>query len=121
MLAAFVGWCDERALTVAFYSVHEPVAEILRDRGWQVLPVAEETLLDPADWSTAGSALKDIRTALSRAAREDVRAVFGRWRDLPTGVTAAIRRASEGWVRDKKLPELGFTLGDSTSSTTPTC
>ena len=52
-----------------------------------------------------------VRTAINRAAREQVVFRMSRFADEPWGVRQQLRAISEMWVGDKGLPEMGFTLG----------
>lgn len=110
-LGEFVAFCDARAWTPAFYSVHERWREVLAARGWRSLPVAEETALDPSAFSLSGKAMQDVRTAVNRARRTDVVTLDATWTGLPAPIRRQIVAISEHWAADKRLPEMGFTLG----------
>ncbi|MFS0731917.1 DUF2156 domain-containing protein [Microbacterium sp. 1P10UB] len=107
----FVEFCGEHGWTPVFYSVDTPHAPAYEQLGWQRLPVAEEATLDPQLWNTSGKRRQDIRTAGNRAARENVTAKWASWKELTRTEHTQIREISEGWVADKRLPEMEFTLG----------
>jgi len=107
----FARWCSARALVPAFYSVHGRHLDTFAEMGWHVTPVAEEAVLDLAGFSTSGKKRQDLRTAVNRAARDGVEAVWGTWADLPAGLRAQVEALSDDWVDAKALPEMGFTLG----------
>jgi lysylphosphatidylglycerol synthetase-like protein (DUF2156 family) len=111
VLAEFIAFCDAHARIPAFYSVHEEWRAPLVDRGWRSLPVAEETVLDPAGFGLAGKAMQDVRTAVNRARRTDVVAVVAGWAELPPPIRRQIVAISDHWVAERRLPEMGFTLG----------
>jgi lysylphosphatidylglycerol synthetase-like protein (DUF2156 family) len=111
VLAEFVAFCDASARIPAFYSVHDAWRAPLVARGWRALPVAEETVLDPAGFGLAGKAMQDVRTAVNRARRTGVVSLTARWRDLSVGIRRQIVAISDHWVAEKSLPEMGFTLG----------
>ena len=110
-LTEFLAFCDVAAWTPVFYSVHEDWRARLAARGWTSIPVAEETTIDPRAFTLEGKAMHDVRYSVNRAAREGVRAIWGRWEELPLRVSLQISALSEQWMSDKDLPELGFTLG----------
>lgn len=110
----FVDFCDRMAWVPVFYSVHDEWRELLETRGWRSVPVAEETVLDPAAFSTSGKRMQDVRNAVNRAARTGITVRFASWRSLPLRITAQIGTLSERWMAEKDLPELGFTLGGVT-------
>lgn len=110
-LTEFLRFCDRAAWTPVFYSVHEPWRRRLATRGWSSLPVAEETTIDPRDFTLEGKAMHDVRYAVNRASRDGVRAVWGSWQSLAPRLSRQISALSDEWMNDKDLPELGFTLG----------
>ena len=61
--------------------------------------------------SFRGKKFQDIRTALNRAAKAGIRAEWTTFARAPLAVQAQIEAISEEWVADKKVPEMGFTLG----------
>lgn len=107
----FIQFCDQHGWIPVFYSVHPRTADILTELGWYSLPVADEATLDPASFSLHGPKQQNLRTAINRAEREGVHALWRRYHDLPLVTRAQIVALSEQWVADKHLPELGFTLG----------
>lgn len=110
-LGQFIRFCDANAWTPVFYGVHEEWSELLVELGWSATVVAEETVIDPATFQLTGKKFQDIRSSINRAAREGVRVTWGSWNDLGVRTTNQIAEISEQWVVEKKLPELGFTLG----------
>ncbi|WP_371812042.1 bifunctional lysylphosphatidylglycerol flippase/synthetase MprF [Frigoribacterium sp. CFBP 8766] len=107
----FARWCSTQALVPAFYSVHERHLGTFAELGWNVTPVAEEAVLDLAGFTTAGKKRQDLRTAVNRASRDGVEAVWGTWASLPDRLRAQVESLSDDWVDAKALPEMGFTLG----------
>jgi len=111
VLLEFTRYCDQHGWSPIFYSVHALWRDELVALGWSSLIVAEESLLDPLEWSPSGHRGKDVRTATNRAEREDVRVEWTRWVDLSPRVATQIEEMSEEWVITKAAPEMGFTLG----------
>lgn len=107
----FATYCDDQGWTPAFYTVREQPVQHLLEHGWNSLQVGDETIINPHDWQPKGKKAGDVRTALSRAAREDVTAIWSTFRDLPASMQLKITSLSETWVAEKALPEMGFTLG----------
>ena len=107
----FTAFCRETGLIPALYSVHDPAMRVARARGWTVLQVAEEAVVDLPDLAFKGKAFQDVRTALNHASREGITAVWTSWREAPEGRRDQIRAISRGWAGEKALPEMGFTLG----------
>jgi lysylphosphatidylglycerol synthetase-like protein (DUF2156 family) len=73
--------------------------------------VADDTVVDLPGLEFTGKKWAAVRTAVNRAAREEVSFRMSRMADEPWGVRQQLRAISEMWVGDKGLPEMGFTLG----------
>lgn len=111
LLAEFVDFAESQAAVPCLFSVSGETAEIMRDRGWRALQIAEDTLMDLPDLAFAGKKWQKIRTAMNKAEKQGTTYVSGLLRDQPADVLAQVREISEQWVGDKELPEMGFTLG----------
>ena len=107
----FSAFCDERGWTPVFYSVHDETADALAAAGWSRAPVGTEAVLATAGFSVSGKRRQDLRTAVNRAARESVDAVWTRYVDLDSATRAQVDGICSAWAADKSLPEMGFTLG----------
>ena len=107
----FTAFATDAGLVPALYSVHEPTMLAAREQGWTVLQVAEEAVIDLPDLAFKGKAFQDVRTALNHSRREGITAEWTTWRTAPEGRRDQIRAISQGWVGEKALPEMGFTLG----------
>jgi lysylphosphatidylglycerol synthetase-like protein (DUF2156 family) len=110
-LVEFIRFCDANAWTPVFYGVHEEWAALLVQLGWSTTDIAEETIIDPRTFQLTGKKFQDIRSSINRASREGVRVTWGAWNELGARATNQIAEISEQWVVEKRLPELGFTLG----------
>ncbi len=111
LLDGFVRFCDARAWTAVFYSVHDAWRDLLRERGWSSVVVAEEALLDPAAFQLGGKAMQEVRTSVNRADRLGLRAEWLIGDRLPHRIMAQLLELSVEWMEGRDLPELGFTLG----------
>jgi phosphatidylglycerol lysyltransferase len=105
--------CDDDGLIPAFYAVRPGFAEQLGAGGvpWSTIEVGEDTVIDPARFTMQGKHWQDVRSSINRADRAGVRSVWTDWSSLSIGQRSQIEAISEEWVADKRLPELGFTLG----------
>jgi lysylphosphatidylglycerol synthetase-like protein (DUF2156 family) len=105
--------CDDQGLVPAFYSVRPSFAARLGGGGapWSSIRVGEDTVVDPLAFSMRGKHWADVRSSINRADRAGVRQVWTTWAALPLAQRSQIEAISEEWVADKRLPELGFTLG----------
>lgn len=110
-IGGFAALCAQHGWTVAFYSVEDDLLPEFARRGWDHLSVAEETIIDLADFDLSGSARQKVRQPVTRAEREGLRAVWTTWDELSLGLATQVREISEAWVADRALPEMRFTLG----------
>ncbi|WIE79173.1 DUF2156 domain-containing protein [Curtobacterium sp. MCSS17_016] len=110
-IKGFARECSRLALVPAFYSVHAAHEGIFAELGWTVTQVAEESVLDLATFSLKGKKRTDLRTAVNRAARVGVTAEWTSFSNLNPAMRRQVVALSQGWVSQKELPEMGFTLG----------
>ncbi|MFJ4167695.1 bifunctional lysylphosphatidylglycerol flippase/synthetase MprF [Microbacterium sp. NPDC089698] len=110
-IEGFVAHCEAQGWSACFYSFHEKYLPIFQSFGWQHMSVGEETVLDLPGLELAGKAWQKVRQPLNRGQREGITTLWSTWHDLPAQYTAEIEAVSEEWVANKKLPEMGFTLG----------
>jgi phosphatidylglycerol lysyltransferase len=95
-LAAFDRFCFDHGWSPCFFAA----GELTRDLA-PALPELE----------FKGKAWQDVRTALNKAGKQDITLQVTKWEDCRPVVTDQLHTISEGWVSDKSLPEMGFTLG----------
>jgi phosphatidylglycerol lysyltransferase len=107
----FLSHCRDLGLVPCFYSVPETHGQDLAGAGFQRLEVAEETLLMVRDMSFTGKEWQNVRTAMNRARKLGILAVWSSYADLPPLMRTQLSEISEEWVADQALPEMGFTLG----------
>ncbi len=107
----FTHHTTESGWTPCFYSVPGNTKDVTEELGWGSLQVAQETILDLETLSFTGKKFQDIRTALNKATKEGIQAQWVSYPEAPLAIADQIHAISEEWVADKKLPEMGFTLG----------
>lgn len=109
--AGFMRYCAEHALIPCFYSCTDELWPSLQLRGFRRVAVAQETRLAVRELEFKGKEWQNVRTALNRAAKTGVRAVWGRYSEFPAPLRAQLSEVSEEWAAQKSVPEMGFTLG----------
>jgi lysylphosphatidylglycerol synthetase-like protein (DUF2156 family) len=109
--AGFMRYCAENALIPCFYSCTDELWPMLRARGFRRVAVAQETRLAVRELEFKGKEWQNVRTALNRAAKTGVRAVWGRYSEFPAPLRTQLSEVSEEWAAQKHVPEMGFTLG----------
>ncbi len=111
VIAAFTASCVRNGWVPAFTSVHEPVRELLTGQGWTALPVGVESVLDVTTFDLRGKKRQDLRTASNRADREGLRDEWTTYDALDADRRAEVEAICSRWAADRRLPEMGFTLG----------
>ncbi|GAB4099725.1 DUF2156 domain-containing protein [Sinomonas halotolerans] len=107
----FIAHCARHALTPCFYAVSADLWPHLQARGFRRVEVAQETRLHVRGLEFTGREWQNVRTALNRARKLGVAAVWTRYADLPSAQRSQLGALAEEWSARKPLPELGFTLG----------
>lgn len=107
----FLDYCAQQALIPCFYSCTDELWPMLRARGFRRVAVAQETRLRIRDLEFRGKEWQNVRTSLNRAGKLGITANWGRYSELAHGVRSQITEVSEEWAAQKKIPEMGFTLG----------
>ncbi|MEO3942592.1 DUF2156 domain-containing protein [Paenarthrobacter nicotinovorans] len=107
----FLDYCSQQALIPCLYSCTDELWAMLSARGFRRVSVAQETRLRIRDLEFRGKEWQNVRTSLNRARKLGITAIWGRYSELPPGVRSQISEVSEEWAAQKKIPEMGFTLG----------
>lgn len=107
----FLAHCRREALIPALYSCDDALWPVLRERGFSRVSVAQETRLAIRELEFKGKEWQNVRTALNRAAKLGVHAVWGPYSSLPAALRTRLNEVSEEWAAGKTVPEMGFTLG----------
>ena len=107
----FRATCEQCGLVPCLFSVTQPTADAAAAQGWRHVQVAEDTLIDLPDLEFRGKAWQDVRSALNKAKKQGVTFRLVTLADEPWSLVGQVREVSDGWVGDKGLPEMGFTLG----------
>ena len=107
----FMRYCTDHALVPCFYSCTDGLWPMLRSRGFSRVAVAQETRLAVRELEFKGKEWQNVRTALNRARKIGVTAVWGRYSEFPAALRAQLLEVSEEWAAQKSVPEMGFTLG----------
>ena len=110
-LQGFDDFCFRRGWIPCLFAAGEESAALAGQVHWKAVQVAEDSVVDLPELEFKGKSWQDVRTALNKAGKEDIRLEVLRWADARPVVRDQLQVISEGWVSDKALPEMGFTLG----------
>lgn len=118
-LRAFDAFCFDHGWLPCLFAADGVTAALAPELGWKAVQVAEDGVVALPDLEFKGKAWQDVRTAINKAAKGDVRLEVLRWVDAPPRYTDQLQVISQGWVSDKALPEMGFTLGSLAEARDP--
>jgi phosphatidylglycerol lysyltransferase len=107
---SFIDGAERAGLVPCFFSASEATRSAV-PASWRSLIVADDTIVDLPGLEFTGKAWGAVRSSINRAERERVTFRMTRLGDESWGIRQQLRAISEGWVGDKGLPEMGFTLG----------
>lgn len=107
----FIEAARDAGTVPCFFSCSADLARWAQDRGWVAVQVAEEAVVDLAGLEFKGKKWQDVRSAFNQAEKQGITTRFMRLDEAPRSIRTQITAISEEWVRDKGLPEMGFTLG----------
>ena len=107
----FTSFCEEQHWSPAFYSVHAQSLSAFTRLGWSHLEVAQETLISLEQFDLSEKKWQKVRHAANRATRDEIEAKWTTWSQLSPQEQHQISTISGAWASEKKLTEMGFTLG----------
>jgi lysylphosphatidylglycerol synthetase-like protein (DUF2156 family) len=107
----FLEYCSQHALIPCLYSCTDELWPMLQARGFRRVAVAQETRLRIRGLEFRGKEWQNVRTSLNRAAKMGITATWDRYAGLPHALRAQVGEVSEEWAAQKRVPEMGFTLG----------
>ncbi|WP_426007569.1 phosphatidylglycerol lysyltransferase domain-containing protein [Paenarthrobacter sp. NyZ202] len=110
-IQGFLEYCSQHALVPCLYSCTDELWPLLKGRGFRRVPVAQETRLMVKGLEFRGKEWQNVRTALNRAGKMGIAPVWGRYGELSHSIRTQITEVSEEWAAQKRVPEMGFTLG----------
>ena len=105
-IGAFAEAMRTAALAPVLYKAGPREASAARRRGWQILKIAEEAIIDPQQWNPEGSSRRQLRRHPRHAAQAGMRIEAARHR-LPIAEMAEVNGA---WTL-KNRRERGFSMG----------
>jgi phosphatidylglycerol lysyltransferase len=110
-LKEFDKFCFDRGWIPCLFAAGVETAEYAPELGWKKIQVAEDSVVPLPNLEFKGKAWQDVRTAMNKAGKQDITLQTTRWEDARPVYKDQLTVISSGWVDDKSLPEMGFTLG----------
>ena len=110
-LREFDDFCFDHGWIPCFFAADGTTRELAPQVRWKAIQVAEDDIVPLPDLAFKGKAWQDVRTALNKAGKQDITLQVTNWAESRPVVRDQLFAISHGWVSDKSLPEMGFTLG----------
>ncbi|WLP93192.1 DUF2156 domain-containing protein [Gordonia sp. NB41Y] len=110
-VGGFIDLAESAGATPCWFSIGAETSEIVTERGWRSVQIAEDTIVDLPDLQFKGKPWQHVRSAMNKATKQDISMRMVTLPDESFAVRTQVRAISEEWVGDKGLPEMGFTLG----------
>jgi lysyl-tRNA synthetase, class II len=107
VLDEFLEFCAQRAWHVAFLAARESDVELYHARGFLEVYLGDEAIIPCDEFTLSGSAMKSVRSAVTRVGR-DHRFRLMRETDASPQLVEDLNRIRERWRG--KAPERGFTM-----------
>ncbi|WP_110208395.1 bifunctional lysylphosphatidylglycerol flippase/synthetase MprF [Nocardioides daejeonensis] len=107
----YVAAALDAGMIPCLFTCSREVAEWADQRGWVAVQVAEEAIVDLPTLEFRGKRWQDVRSAFNQAEKQGITVGFYRLAEAPRSIRVQIAAICDEWVHDKRLPEMGFTLG----------
>jgi phosphatidylglycerol lysyltransferase len=118
-LHEFDRFCFDRGWIPCLFAAGAETAEYAPELGWKKIQVAEDSVVPLPNLEFKGKAWQDVRTAMNKAGKQDITLQIMKWHEARPVFADQLRVISAGWVDDKPLPEMGFTLGSLAEADDP--
>lgn len=108
---SFEEMCTRHGWRPIYYAVSEKFYHRINRQGLKRIAVGEDTIIDLPELTFSGKNWQSVRSAINRATKEGVNMRVIKLADAPVGLRDQLHTIAQGWVEDKSLPEMEFTLG----------
>jgi lysylphosphatidylglycerol synthetase-like protein (DUF2156 family) len=116
-LQAFVSYCERQDWIPAFYQVEPDPA--YRELEFLLVPIGSEALIPTQTFGLQGKERAHLRNATRRCEKLGVRFAFISGPDALAAHAEQLREVSDAWLRTRRGPELGYSLGTLSTLTDP--
>jgi phosphatidylglycerol lysyltransferase len=111
-VGAFAEHCRRNGWTPCVYEAAEENLPVYRALGMRSLKIAEEAVIDLPGFSLAGGKRAALRALVHKVSRAGFTVhPYRREREAVADIDEQLEEISEEWLAEKRLGEMGFTLG----------
>lgn len=118
-LGEFITFCRSEKLTPSFYCADHQTKELLRTFGWKHLEIGKEALIRPEEFGKTKKLSRVIRHVNSRAQRIQVSAHWKNSQEIDDDCRTQIETLLNESNRGRRMPALGFTIGNGRELSQP--
>ncbi len=108
----YLDYCSRNDWTPCIYEASEERLTIYHSLGLRSLKMAEEAILDLAEFSLSGNKRANLRAMVNKTAKSGMIVRFyNRGLQEDPGIDEQLEEISQEWLTEKRIGELGFSLG----------
>ncbi len=111
LLDEFGRFCRAQGWVPAYYQVLPEMTSLYRARGFKLMKIGEEALLDLTDFTLTGKRMANVRHSVTHAERAGLCVHIQRLADLDPQAQARLADISRAWLGGKLNAEMGFSMG----------
>ncbi len=95
---AFIELAERSGATPCWFSIGSSTSEIVTERGWLSVQIAEDTIVDLPGLEFKGKPWQHVRSAMNKAVKQDISMRMVTLADESFAVRTQVRAISEEWV-----------------------
>jgi lysyl-tRNA synthetase class 2 len=108
LLRSVIGFAEERSLRIAALGVSSSGREVFEQAGLRALYLGDEAIVDTAEFSLEGRAIRKVRQSVARLQKAGYRASLVELRALDAATLAQLESVADDWLGG--APERGFSM-----------
>lgn len=107
-LMEFLGQMKKRGLSVLIYDLSEEGKNLVEEVGLKVMKIGEQAVIKTNDFQLEGSALAEIRHAVTRVERERVSFKISNFSQVTLAMATDLGALHKEWLCTRKIPPITF-------------
>ena len=108
----YLDYCNRNDWTPCIYEASEEILPVYHSLGLRSLKMAEEAILDLHDFSLSGNKRANLRAMINKTSKSGmVVRHYNRALQPDSSVDQQLEEISQEWLNEKRIGELGFSLG----------
>ena len=104
-------FCRARGWHPAFYQVLPALAPLYRARGFKLMKIGEDAVLDLPTFTLSGKRMANVRHSVTHAERAGLRVHVCRLAEVGEELRTQLAAISRAWLSGKMSAEMGFSMG----------